>query len=164
MQKRTGASDQAIYAFPVHQWLIKFLQLTFYTEFFSVCVHELNISRINTVLQNWASLHFFVNSGWMFWAKENAKYRAWLRSGVAIFLYTILVPEDMCKEKWSGKVWLWFYTSVYGRWTEWVGAERGYADLARNQNCLAEVITFKLQDSFYVNVSGMYWTQHIENT
>lgn len=32
--------------------LIKFCLLNFYTEFFSVCVHELTIWRINTVLQN----------------------------------------------------------------------------------------------------------------
>ncbi|EMV00635.1 hypothetical protein ECBCE008MS13_3278 [Escherichia coli BCE008_MS-13] len=52
VQKQTGVSEQAIYAFPVHQRLIKFRQLIFYTEFFSVCVHELTIWRINTVLQN----------------------------------------------------------------------------------------------------------------
>ncbi len=33
-------------------WLIKFCLLNLYTEFLSVCVHELTIWRINTVLQN----------------------------------------------------------------------------------------------------------------
>ncbi|HAW2653852.1 TPA: hypothetical protein JLQ40_004112 [Escherichia coli] len=31
--------------------------------------------------------------------------------------------------------------------------ERGYAGLADNRNRLAEVVTRKLQDSFYINVS-----------
>ncbi len=35
---------------------------------------------------------------------------------------------------------------------EWL-AERGYAGLADNRNRLAEVVTRKLQDSFYINVS-----------
>ncbi|MGT5842434.1 hypothetical protein ACRW4Q_23320 [Escherichia coli] len=35
---------------------------------------------------------------------------------------------------------------------EWL-AERGYAGLADNRNHLAEVVTRKLQDSFYINVS-----------
>ena len=35
---------------------------------------------------------------------------------------------------------------------EWL-AERGYAGLADNRKRLAEVVTCKLQDSFYVNVS-----------
>lgn len=37
---------------------------------------------------------------------------------------------------------------------EWL-TERGYAGLADNRNRLAEVVTRKLQDSFYINVSGM---------
>ncbi|EFM0606574.1 hypothetical protein CE48_004816 [Escherichia coli] len=32
-------------------------------------------------------------------------------------------------------------------------AERGYAGLADNRDRLAEVVTRKLQDSFYINVS-----------
>ena len=35
---------------------------------------------------------------------------------------------------------------------EWL-TERGYAGLADNRNRLAEVVTRKLQDSFYINVS-----------
>ncbi|TWQ44026.1 hypothetical protein [Escherichia coli] len=35
---------------------------------------------------------------------------------------------------------------------EWL-AERGYAGLVDNRNRLAEVVTRKLQDSFYINVS-----------
>ncbi|MCV5445576.1 hypothetical protein OFN46_28705, partial [Escherichia coli] len=35
---------------------------------------------------------------------------------------------------------------------EWL-AESGYAGLADNRNHLAEVVTRKLQDSFYINVS-----------
>lgn len=35
---------------------------------------------------------------------------------------------------------------------EWL-AERGYAGQADNRSRLAEVVTCKLQDSFYVNVS-----------
>lgn len=37
---------------------------------------------------------------------------------------------------------------------EWL-AERGYAGLVDNRNRPAEVVTRKLQDSFYINVSGM---------
>ena len=37
---------------------------------------------------------------------------------------------------------------------EWL-AERGYAGLADNRNRLAEVVTRKLQDSFYMNFPGM---------
>ena len=35
---------------------------------------------------------------------------------------------------------------------EWL-AERGYAGLAYNRNRVVEVVTRKLQDSFYINVS-----------
>ncbi|WP_126680352.1 hypothetical protein [Escherichia coli] len=35
---------------------------------------------------------------------------------------------------------------------EWL-AERGYAGLADNRNRVVEVVTRKLQDSFYINVS-----------
>ncbi|EFB4630576.1 hypothetical protein ACNJ0F_004788 [Escherichia coli] len=48
---------------------------------------------------------------------------------------------------------------------EWL-AERGYAGLVDNRNRLAEVITFKLQDSFYVNVSwdvlNTAYREHLE--
>ena len=37
---------------------------------------------------------------------------------------------------------------------EWL-TERGYAGLADNRNRLAEVVTRKLQDSFYMNFPGM---------
>ncbi|WP_251005966.1 hypothetical protein [Escherichia coli] len=36
--------------------------------------------------------------------------------------------------------------------SEWL-SERGYVDQSDNRNQLAEVVTRKLQDSFYVNVS-----------
>ncbi|EES0530930.1 hypothetical protein FXU11_005312, partial [Escherichia coli] len=35
---------------------------------------------------------------------------------------------------------------------EWL-AERGYAGQADNRNRVAEIVTRKLQDSFYINVS-----------
>ena len=35
------------------------------------------------------------------------------------------------------------------------GWQRGYAGLAYNRNRVVEVVTRKLQDSFYINVSGM---------
>ncbi len=47
---------------------------------------------------------------------------------------------------------------------EWL-AERGYAGLADNRNRLAEVVTRKLQDSFYINVfSGCAEPRHTVNT
>ena len=36
---------------------------------------------------------------------------------------------------------------------EWL-AERGYAGLADNRNRLVEVVTCKLQDSFYMQIAG----------
>ena len=47
--------------------LIKFCLLNLYTEFFSVCVHELIIWQINTVLQNGTNRPVFAGSGRMFW-------------------------------------------------------------------------------------------------
>ncbi|PEH74076.1 hypothetical protein [Edwardsiella tarda] len=48
---------------------------------------------------------------------------------------------------------------------EWL-AKRGYAGLADNRNRLAEVVTRKLQDSFYMNVSwdalNMAYSEHPE--
>ena len=48
-------------------WLIKFCLLNLYTEFLSVCVHELIIWRINTVLHNGTNPPVFAGSGRMFW-------------------------------------------------------------------------------------------------
>ncbi|OSL35633.1 hypothetical protein EAQG_03872 [Escherichia coli TA464] len=44
--------------------------------------------------------------------------------------------------------------SIEHELNEWL-AERGYAGLADNRNRLAEVVTRKLQDSFYMNFPGM---------
>ena len=45
-------TGRVICAFVDSYGLIKFCQLNLYTEFFSVCVHELIIWRINTLLQS----------------------------------------------------------------------------------------------------------------
>lgn len=47
-------------------WLIKFCLLNLYTEFLSVCVHELTIWRINTVLQNGTNPPVFARIEWIF--------------------------------------------------------------------------------------------------
>ncbi|HAV9158682.1 TPA: hypothetical protein JLE96_004781 [Escherichia coli] len=70
VQKQTGVSDRAIYAFPVHQRLIKFRQLTFYTECFSVCVHEIDYLANKYGFTELNKSPVFAGSGGMFWRRS----------------------------------------------------------------------------------------------
>lgn len=81
--------------------------------------------------------------------------------------YTLFSYQRTCAKK-SGVArsdYDYIHQSMEDELNEW-GAERGYAELARNRNCLAEVITFKLQDSFYINVSwdvlNTAYREHLE--
>ncbi|STK80393.1 putative DNA-binding protein [Escherichia coli] len=69
-------------------WLIKFCLLNLYTEFLSVCVHELTIWRINTVLQNGTNPPVFAGSGRMFW-RSAGRQRPGQKNGLRIALLNV---------------------------------------------------------------------------
>lgn len=69
------------------------------------------------------------------------------------FLYFIPVSEKNVQRKreWQGPITI-LSICLGHELNEWL-AERGYAGQADNRNRLAEVVTRKLRDSFYADVS-----------
>lgn len=127
VQKQTGVSDRAIYAFPVHQRLIKFRQLTFYTECFSVCVHEIDYLADKYGFTELNKSPVFAGSGGMFWRRsvgrqmsgqKKAAYCFWFSftfwcdynsfAALYILLLTVAIALHVNWINWWGRIHRWF--------------------------------------------------------